>query len=122
MAGARRRKELSAGPQITIRPGSRKKSPAISRAKLSSRRKLPGLLAIPVVNVLLDLILGEAITLLDLTFELIPATVDGGEVIVGELAPLLLDLACDLLPVSFNTIPVHGLTSIAMRAVTALRP
>ena len=54
---------LSAGPQITILPVL-KESPAKRRAK----DKLPGLLAIPVVNVLLDLILGEPITLLDLSF------------------------------------------------------
>ena len=84
-----------------------KESPAKRRAKTDFKAWLPGLLAIPVVNVLLDLILGEAITLLDLSFELIAATVDGSEVIVGELAPLLLDLACDLLPISFNAIPVH---------------
>ena len=54
--------------------------------------ELPRLLAVPVVNVLLDLILGEAVTLLDLSFELIAAAVDHSEVIVGEFAPLLLDL------------------------------
>jgi hypothetical protein len=84
-----------------------KESPAKRRAKTDFTFYLPGLLAIPVFNVLLDLILGEAITLLDLSFELIAATVYGGEVIVGELAPLLLDLAGNLLPVSFNAIPVH---------------
>ena len=55
---------LSAGPQITILPVL-KESPAKRRAIQSV---LPGLLAIPVVNVLLDLILGEPITLLDLSF------------------------------------------------------
>ena len=53
---------LSAGPQITILPVL-KESPA-----KRPEPKLPGLLAIPVVNVLLDLILGEPITLLDLSF------------------------------------------------------
>jgi len=84
-----------------------KESPAKRRAKTDVKYYLAGLLAIPVVNVLLDLILGEAITLLDLSFELIAAAVYGGEVIVGEFAPLLLDLTCDLLPISFNAIPVH---------------
>ena len=84
-----------------------KESPAKRRAKTDFKARLPGLLAIPVVNVLLDLILSEAITLLDLSFELIAATVYGGEVIVSEFAPLFLDLACDLLPVSFNAISVH---------------
>jgi hypothetical protein len=38
---------------------------------------------------------------------LIAAAIDGSKVIVGELAPLLLDPAFDLLPVSFNTVLVH---------------
>jgi hypothetical protein len=50
------------------------------------------------------LVLCKAIPLLDLTFELIAATVDHGEVVVSELAPLLFDLSCYLLPVSFNAI------------------
>jgi hypothetical protein len=37
---------------------------------------------------------------------LIAFAIDGGQVVVGELAPLLFDLAFDLLPVSFNTVPV----------------
>ena len=36
-----------------------------------------------------------------------PASVNGGEIVVGQLAPLLFDLPLDLLPVSFDTIPVH---------------
>ena len=83
------------------------KKPGKRPGKIASLDELPRLLAVPVVNVLLDLILGEAVTLLNFSFELIAATVDGSEVIVGEFAPLLLDLACDLLPVSFNTIPIH---------------
>ena len=55
------------GPQMTIL-SVLKESPAKRRAKTDFKARLPGLLAIPVVNVLLDLILGEPITLLDLSF------------------------------------------------------
>src|SRR3954451_1344661 len=38
---------------------------------------------------------------------LISLAVDGGKVVVGEITPFLLDLALHLLPVPFDTIPVH---------------
>jgi len=62
---------------------------------------------VPIVNFLSRLILGYAITLLDLAFELIAAAVDGSQVIISELTPLLLNLAFGPPPVSFDTIPVH---------------
>src|SRR5689334_12477679 len=68
---------------------------------------LPGLPPIPVVDFLLRLILGVTVALLQAAFELILLAVDDIEVVVGELAPLLLHLALDLLPVSFNAIPIH---------------
>src|SRR5215467_2228712 len=71
----------------------------------------PALGGEPVVHVLAGLVLGQTIALLKLALELIAAAVDDVEVIVGELAPLLLDPAFDLLPVSFHAIPVHYLFS-----------
>ena len=59
------------------------KKPGKRPGKLLQLDELPRLLAIPIVNVLLDLILGNAIALLDLAFQLIAATVDHCEVIVG---------------------------------------
>src|SRR5690242_6097370 len=47
----------------------------------------------PVVNVLTHAVLGETVALLDLAFELVTLAVDLGQIVVGELAPLLLDLA-----------------------------
>jgi hypothetical protein len=35
-------------------------------------------------------------------------TLDRIQIIVREFAPLLFDLSFDPLPVSFNTVPVHG--------------
>src|ERR1700730_1853374 len=70
--------------------------------------KLPGLRPVPVVDVLTDLIFGQPVALLNLAFELVAFPVDRGQVVVGELGPLFLDLAFDLFPVSFNTIPIHA--------------
>src|SRR5580700_2564134 len=61
----------------------------------------------PIVNVLAHHVFGQAIALLDLAFELVALAVDCGQIIVGELTPLLLDLALGLLPVSFDAVPVH---------------
>jgi hypothetical protein len=61
----------------------------------------------PIVYILTDFILGEAVTLLDSTFQLIALSVHLRKIVVGELAPLLLDLALGLFSVSFNTVPIH---------------
>jgi hypothetical protein len=61
----------------------------------------------PVVDVFAHLILGQAVALLDLAFQLIAAAVNLGQIIVGQLSPLLLDFACCLLPVPFDPVPIH---------------
>src|SRR5262245_28287551 len=71
----------------------------------------PALAGEPVIHVPADLVLGQTVTLLNLALELVAASVDDVEVIVGELAPLFLDLAFDLLPVPFYAIPIHYLFS-----------
>jgi hypothetical protein len=63
---------------------------------------LPLLRRIPIVDVPAHLILGKAIALLDLAFQLLAAAVDCVQVVAGELAPLFLDLALDLLPICFG--------------------
>ena len=68
---------------------------------------MPALRAVPDIDVLADLILGQAAPLLKLAFELIPAAADDLVVVVGELPPLLLHLSIDLLLISINAIPVH---------------
>jgi len=81
------------------------------------------LLRIPVINVLARLIPGYAIPLLDLAFELLTLAVYGREVIVGELAPLLFDLAFDLLPISFDTVaaacPLEAIAQFLIGAFTS---
>src|ERR1700691_2385230 len=61
----------------------------------------------PVVHVPAHHVFSQAIALLDLAFELVALSVDGGQIVVGELTPLLFDLAFGLLPISFNAVPVH---------------
>src|SRR5262245_16617161 len=57
----------------------------------------PALRGQPAVDVLAHLVLGLAVALLDLAFELVAAAADDVKIVVGQLTPLLLDLALDLL-------------------------
>src|SRR5262245_31579255 len=59
------------------------------------------------VQLLLGFVLGDAVLLLDPSGQLLAAAGDDVELVVGELAPLLLGLALQLLPVAFDAIPVH---------------
>src|SRR5688572_25117490 len=68
---------------------------------------IPALAVVPFVDVVTDLVLGVAVALLDLAFELVAAAFDHVEVVVSELSPLLFDLALDLLPIAFHTMPIH---------------
>jgi hypothetical protein len=67
----------------------------------------PSLAVIPGVYILLNLVLGEAVAFLDFALELITLSIDSSKIIVGEVAPLLFDLTLDLLPVTFDSIPIH---------------
>src|SRR5262249_29745535 len=49
-----------------------------------------------------------AIAGLQLPDELVPLAGGLVQVVVGQVAPLLLDLALELLPVAFDSVPVHG--------------
>jgi hypothetical protein len=70
----------------------------LARARAHSRS--------PIVNLALDAILGVAITLLQLAFELLAASINGGEVIVREAPPLLLGVALQTLPIAFDSVPI----------------
>src|SRR5262249_17716866 len=59
------------------------------------------------VDFFFRLFLGVAIALLQPAGKLIPLARDGGQIIVGQLAPFFLDLARELLPVALDLIPVH---------------
>jgi hypothetical protein len=67
----------------------------------------PGLPTVPIVDFLAGLIFRVTVSLLESAFELVLLACDDIEIIVGQLAPLLLDLSLHFLPVAFNPIPVH---------------
>ena len=47
--------------------------------------------------------------------------VDNGEVIISEFPPLLLDLAFDLLPVSFNTVESMAISIVVSGGIEHVR-
>src|SRR4051812_48075009 len=63
---------------------------------------------LPVLHLLLGLVLADAVGVLDLADQLVALAGDPVELVVADLAPLLLDLALHLLPVAFDAIPVHA--------------
>src|SRR5215831_8545885 len=63
----------------------------------------------PSVDLPLSLVLGHAIALLESTAELGALAFDHVDVVVGELAPFLLKLSFERVPIAFDTIPVHHL-------------
>src|SRR5690606_25292546 len=83
----------------------RRFSASVTRAPVD-----PGVLGtgFPVLDLTLGLVLGNAVTFLNLARELVALAGDDVEVVVGQLAPLLLDLALHLLPVTFDAVPIHG--------------
>src|SRR6266540_3459288 len=69
---------------------------------------------LPVLDLAVGLIAGYPVSFLDLADQFVALAVDLRERVVGELAPLLLDLTRHLLPVSFHTIPIHGALLVLM--------
>ena len=67
----------------------------------------------PRIDILAGLVLGIAVSPLERAFELITFAVDCADVVVRQLAPFLLDLALHLLPITFHSVPVHLLFSLA---------
>jgi len=59
---------------------------------------------VPIVDLILHLILGMAVSLLDFAFELFALAFYLDQIVVSELAPLFLALAGELLPVTFDVI------------------
>src|SRR5689334_6972413 len=71
-------------------------------------RTLPPLAGVPRIHILADLVPGDPVAFLNLAFELVTSPVDDIKVVISELAPLFLDLALYLLPVAFNSVPIHA--------------
>ena len=49
----------------------------------------------------------SSVALLDHALELIALTGNPVQIVVSEIAPLFLDLSLELLPISFDAIPIH---------------
>src|ERR1700720_982704 len=78
---------------------------------------LPLLCAVPIVHVFAGPIARDTVALLDLALQLFALAVYVSKIVVGELAPLLLDFAFHLFPVAFDTVPIHaGLHSLVIPA------
>ena len=83
------------GARLTSRQTKKPRRPGLGRfSAIVSGRSSEILLQRPepVVHVLVDLVLGEAVALLQLAFELFAAAFDHIEVVVGEFTPLFLCL------------------------------
>src|SRR5215510_3029724 len=78
------------------------------------------LLVHPVVDVPLHPVLGIAVARLNLAFELLAVAVDLGDIVIGELAPLLLHLTAELLPAAFDAIPIHVKPPVCCWGVAAV--
>src|ERR1700738_2673908 len=74
----------------------------------------------PSIDVLLHLILRMAVAGLDLALELVAVAVDLGEIVIGELTPLLFDLAAELLDPAYVLARAVGL--VALLRDDALKP
>src|SRR5216683_4612862 len=61
----------------------------------------------PRFDLTLRLVLGNAVAFLDAADELVLLAADDGQIVFGQLAPLLLHLAGQLLPIAFDAIPIH---------------
>ena len=85
---------------------SRRLEAALAQFANESERQLTPLSH---VSIWLGVILRDTIALLKPPGEFSPFALDHVEVVVGELAPLLLSLAFELFPVAFNTVPIHCL-------------
>ena len=70
---------------------------------------------LPVLELIFSFFLDHALTFLDPADELVTFASNDIKVIVGELAPLLTNLALELLPVSCNLIFVHTKSFLSER-------
>lgn len=69
----------------------------------------------PLVDFPFGLILGVPIFFLHEPDEFLPAALDLVPLVVGDIAPLGLSLALELVPAAFDLIPVHGILHLIDR-------
>jgi hypothetical protein len=74
------------------------------------------------VSLLFRFILGNSVPFLQTADKLIPFARDYIEVIVCQFAPLLAELALRLFPLTFDSVPIHGLLSSELRAQVPTPP
>src|SRR5690625_310095 len=73
----------------------------------------------PLVDPATRLLFGQAVTLLNLAFELLAVTAGLLDVVIRQLGPLFTHVALHLLPLTFNLVPVHKCLPPAARVSTA---
>jgi hypothetical protein len=59
------------------------------------------------LHLLFGFFLLDAVALLDTPDELVALAFDTGQIVIGQLAPLFLDLALELIPIALGRIPIH---------------
>jgi len=62
---------------------------------------------LPCGKLFLHFVLGDAVQLLDFSGQVVAFARNHVKLIVGKLAPLLLDVTLELFPITFDAIPVH---------------
>ena len=77
---------------------------AKTAVKLARGLLQPGL---PIAHLLVGFVAADAIALLDAADQLVALAADAIELVVGQLALLLLGLALELAPIAFDAVPVH---------------
>ena len=61
----------------------------------------------PSLDLLLGLVLGDAVALLDAADQLVLLAVDHAKIVIGEFSPLFLHLAGELFLVALDPVPIH---------------
>src|SRR5688500_1467492 len=66
-----------------------------------------GAVFLPLRYLAVSFVSRQSIGVLNAADELVAFSRDNVEIVIGELAPLLLHLALECLPITFHTIPIH---------------
>ena len=81
-------------------------APARARAK-HWRTSVPVDAFLEIADLLFGDVLGHAVAFLDFAGQVIAIAFGYGQIVVGELAPLRLDLAVELLPFAFDDVGIN---------------